>query len=99
MSSMDIFEHETALDFTTPKKASVQLDEDPQTWSRQVLTELYRVVPEISDYTPEVMFLKTDEEQGYALGVIVITNSTDSALSATRVGNAARTSIPRSWGR
>lgn len=93
MSGMDIFEHETSLIFAAPKLASVQLDEDPKSWTRQVLTELYRVVPEVSDYTPEVMFVKTDEEQGYALGVIVVTNATDSALSATRIGGSARKAL------
>jgi len=93
MSDMDIFEYEPELVFSTPKTAAVHLDEDPQTWTRQVLTELYRLVPEVSEYTPEVMFLKVDKEQGYALGVVVITSATDSALSATRVGGSAKKAL------
>ncbi len=89
MNGMDMFDYAPALDFSKPKTASVQLDEDPQSWARTVLTELYRTVPETSDYTPEVMFLKTDEEQGFALGIIVITNATDSALSASRSGGGS----------
>jgi hypothetical protein len=63
------------------KTASAELEEDATQWPRQVLTELFRVLPEISEYTPDVKFMKTNEEQGYALGVVVVTNSTNSALT------------------
>ena len=88
---MQLFEQE-ALVFR--KIASVELEEDATQWPRQVLTELFRVLPEISDYTPDVRFIRTNEEQGYAVGVIVVTNTTSSAL-ATQQPSAAAPPPPR----
>lgn len=79
---MDLFQNKPTLRFE--KLAAVQLDEDPETWARAILTELFRVVPETSDYTPRVSMMKIDEEQGFGIGVVVVENSTDSALSAVR---------------
>lgn len=75
------------------KVASAELEEDATQWPRQVLTELFRVLPEISEYTPDVKFMKTNEEQGYALGVVVVTNGTNSALAAE--GGARTTQQPQ----
>jgi hypothetical protein len=88
---MEMFLSEPELTFAPPTKvASAQLDENPQAWSRQILTELFRQVPESSEYTPQVLLSKVDEAQGYALGVIVIANTTDTALSAVRPSSGAR---------
>lgn len=73
------------------KVASAELEEDATQWPRQVLTELFRVLPEISEYVPEVKFTQRNEEQGYALGVVVITNTTNSALSASPSGASSPT--------
>ncbi len=72
------------------KVAAVPLDEDSSRWSSQILQELYRTVPEASEYNPQVLMLRQDDEQGFALGVIVISGQTDSALSAA--GNSQPTS-------
>lgn len=72
------------------KVAAVPLDEDPSKWSPQILQELYRSVPEASEYNPQVLMLRQDDEQGFALGVIVISGQTDSALSMA--GNEQPTS-------
>ena len=72
------------------KVAAVPLDEDPTKWSSQILRELYRTIPESSEYSPQVVMLREDPEQGFALGVIVISGQTDSALSAA--GNDQPTS-------
>lgn len=76
---MELFEAEG---LTFEKVANVELEEDATQWPRQVLTELFRVLPEISEYTPDVKFIRTNEEQGYAVGVVVVTNSTNSAIAA-----------------
>lgn len=70
------------LEFT--KTAAVPLDDDPSKWASQILQELYRQVPEASEYAAQVLMLREEHEQGYALGVIVISGQTDSALSATQ---------------
>lgn len=89
---MQLFEVE---ELTWDKVASVELEEDATQWPRQVLTELFRALPEISEYTPEVKFLKTNEEQGYAIGVVVVSNGTNSAIATTNSAvEAPRALIP-----
>lgn len=85
----ELFIHKPTLTFDRAKRAGIEVDENPDMWSRQVLSELYRQVPSVAEYTPTVMFMKTDEEQGYALGAVIISNSTDSALAATRMTRGA----------
>lgn len=63
------------------KVAATPLDEDPTKWSSQILQELFRQVPDASEYNPQVVMLRQDPEQGFALGVIVISGQVDSALS------------------
>ena len=50
---MELFVNEPSLTFEPSpgmaKKAATQLDEDPQRWARQVLTELFRQVPDSSE--------------------------------------------------
>jgi hypothetical protein len=87
MDAMNLFVQDPALVFE--KSATVELEEDPTAWPRQVLTELYRAVPEISDYLPEVNFLKVDEEKGFGLGVVVVSSSTSTALSSEVAGAPA----------
>jgi len=72
------------------KVAAVPLDEDAAKWGPQILQELFRQVPEASEYNPQVVMLRQDDEQGFALGVIVISGQTDSALSMA--GNEQPTS-------
>jgi len=92
---MELFLQEPELVFETSKVANTQLDEDPPAWARQVITELFRQVPETSEYVPQVMFSKIDPEQGYGLGVVVISNTTDSALAAVRPSEgSARAYVP-----
>ena len=94
MSSMaDLFVYQPRVTFERSKSAGIEVDENPDMWSRQVLSELYRQVPEVADYTPTVSFMKMDAEQGYGLGTIVLANTTDSALAITRMGNAPRKAL------
>lgn len=93
MTAMDLFVSKPQLTFppaSATKAASAQLDEDTESWPRQILTELFRTTPETSDYTPRVEMMKVDEEQGYGLGVIVIENATDSSLSIARTGPTSK---------
>lgn len=72
------------------KVAAVPLDEDPSKWSSQILQELFRQAPDTSEYNPQVVMLRQDPEQGFALGVVVISGQTDSSLS--NAGNQQPTS-------
>lgn len=77
---MDLFTPVKPL-FPT-KVAATPLDEDSSKWSAQILQELFRQAPDTSEYNPQVIMLRSDPEQGFALGVIVISGQTDSALSS-----------------
>lgn len=66
--------------FANTKVAATPLDEDSTKWSSQILQELFRQVPEASEYNPRVIMQRQDPEQGFAIGVIVISGQTDSAL-------------------
>jgi hypothetical protein len=86
MPSMDLFKYARPLTFAE-KVASIEVGEDQNLWSRKILTELYRTLPEASSYAPKVNFMRVDEEQGFALGVVTLDGSTNSALaSATQEG-------------
>ncbi len=86
----DLFVHQPVLSFERTKRAGIEVDENPEKWSRQVLSELYLKTPEIAEYTPTVMFMKTDPEQGFALGAVVLSNTTDSALATTRMSSQSK---------
>lgn len=83
---MELFITEPTLEFERAKTASVQLDEDPSMWPKEILAELFRQVPEASEYVPRVIMYQVDEEQGYGFGAVVIAASTDSALSVSSGG-------------
>lgn len=76
------------------KIAAVELEEDTTQWPRQVLVELYRALPDTTDYSPEVKFLRIDEEQGFGIGVVVLSSATTSALAATELSSARKALIP-----
>lgn len=89
----DLFMEKPVLQFE--KVAYVDVDEDPNKWPRQILTELYRVVPEVSNYTPRVAMMKTDTERGYGYGTVIIENTTNSALATTNLtGTPKQALIP-----
>lgn len=85
---MSLFTHVEPL-FPT-KVAAMPLDEDPAKWSAQILQELFRQCPESSEYNPQVVMLRQDPQQGFAMGVVVVSGQTDSALSQS--GNEQPTS-------
>lgn len=90
MSTMDLFLRKPELEFAktalTEKAAAVDVDEDSANWTRQILAELYKTIPEIAEYSATVIFHRRDDKQGYALAGVLLDNSTDSALAATRIG-------------
>lgn len=89
-SMTDLFVQQPVLSFSRTKSAGIEVDENPEQWARQVLSDLYLKTPEIAEYTPTVMFMKTDPEQGFALGAVVLANTTDSALATTRMSSQSR---------
>lgn len=60
----------------------VDLPDDPNTWPQQILQEVYKQVPYISDYQPHVEMKRVDAERGYGLGHVEITNQTEAPHTA-----------------
>jgi hypothetical protein len=89
----DLFIQQPTVKFERTKMSGLTVDENPNAWGRQVLGELYKQLPAVAEYTPTVMFMKVDEEQGYALGAVLISSSTDSALATSRVSRTARKAL------
>lgn len=67
---------ESSLDFVKTS-AQTQLPEDPNSWPQEVLQELYKQAPYISDFSPHVVMEKVDGEQGYGLGYVEVGNQTE----------------------
>lgn len=60
----------------------VELPEDPNAWPQEVLQELFKQVPYISDFQPHVQMDKVDAEQGYGLGHVEIANQSEAQMNA-----------------
>lgn len=57
--------------------AEVGLSEDPNRWPHEVLQELYKQVPYISDFEPHVEMQQVDSERGYGLGQVTLATQSD----------------------
>jgi len=57
--------------------AEVALPEDPNTWPKEILDELYKQVPYIADFQPHVNMTKVDAERRYAMGHIDVSNQSE----------------------
>ncbi len=91
---MSMFLSDPELSFE--KVSGIELEEDTNQWPRQVLSELYRTLPAVADYLPSVKFTTIDEEQGMALGIVELTNTTSAAVETQPVTDAvpARALVP-----
>lgn len=58
----------------------VELPEDPNTWPKEILDELYKQVPYISDFQPHVVMSKVDSERRYGLGHVEISNESEAQM-------------------
>ncbi len=63
--------------------AETALSEDPNSWPNEILQELFKQVPFISDFAPHIVMDKVDGERGYGFGHVQITNSTGMSPDAT----------------
>jgi len=67
-----------ASTLTFEKTASeVALPEDPNAWPNEILQELFKQVPYISDFEPHVVMDRVDAERGFAFGHIEVMNKTE----------------------
>jgi len=94
MTSMDLFLTDPVLTFERTKQSSTQLDENTENWPRQILTELFRQLPTITEYSPRVMMMKLDEARGTGFGSVIVSSTPDTALSAVRAAGQLQAIIP-----
>lgn len=57
--------------------AEAALPEDPNVWPNEILQELYRQVPYISDFDPHVVMDRVDAERGFAFGHVEVVNKSE----------------------
>jgi hypothetical protein len=62
--------------------AEVDLSEDPNQWPHEVVQELYKQVPYISDFEPHVVMEKVDSERGYGMGYVELTTKSEAQRDA-----------------
>jgi hypothetical protein len=60
--------------------ALVELPEDPNTWPKEILDELFKQVPYIADFRPHVVMTKVDPERLYGLGHVEISNESEAQM-------------------
>lgn len=63
--------------FTEKTAGEVDLPDDPNQWPQQILQELYKQVPYITDYQPHVQMERANAERGYGLGHVEIQNQSE----------------------
>lgn len=78
--------------------AETPLPEDPNTWPQEIQQELFKQVPYIADFTPNVNMVKVDAERGYALGFVDVMNKTElqpsTSPEALQAAGVQRVRIP-----
>jgi len=57
--------------------SEAELPEDPNSWPQEILQELYKQVPYISDFQPHVQMERVDAERGYGFGHVEVMNQTE----------------------
>lgn len=55
----------------------VSLPEDPNVWPQEILQELYKQVPYISDFDPHIVMDRVEAEQGYGVGYVEVMNKSE----------------------
>jgi len=66
--------------FVEKTAGEVDLPDDPNQWAQQILQELYKQVPYITDYQPHVQMSRVDAERGYGMGHVEIQNQSEAPM-------------------
>lgn len=67
----------------TKLSSETQLPEDPNKWSDEVLQELAKQVPYLSDFDVHVDMDTVDGERGYGLGHVEVTNKSEAPMTSS----------------
>lgn len=72
---------EVALEKTA---GEVDLPEDPNQWPQEILQELYKQVPYIADFQPQVTMERVDSERGYGMGQVEISSKSEAQMGTSQ---------------
>jgi len=87
---MDLFLDQQPIPFEFEKNAAeVTLPEDPNTWTNEILQELYKQVSYISDFNTHIVLDRLDAEKGYAFGHVLVSSKSESPAGAPPEQEAA----------
>lgn len=84
--TMDLFIEPTPVEKTA---AEVALSEDPNGWPNEIMQELYKQVPYVSDFEPTVIMDRVDAERGYGFGHVEVMNKSEVQRGASPEGMEA----------
>ena len=68
---------------TFEKTAGTRMPEDPNAWPQEILQQIFKEVPYMSDFSPHVVMDKVDGEKGYAFGHVTVMNQSETQRGAT----------------
>lgn len=71
---MDLFFQPQAI---FEKTAGKKMPEDPNAWPQEILQQLFKELPYMSDFSPHITMDKVDGEKGYGFGYITVMNQTE----------------------
>ncbi len=57
--------------------AEVSLPEDPNSWSGEIIQEIYKQVPYVADFDPEPVMTQVDGERAFGFGYVLVQNKTE----------------------
>lgn len=55
----------------------VKLTDSPESWQREIASEIYKQIPYLSDYAVNVVLDRVDAEKGFAYGAAEVTNKSE----------------------
>jgi hypothetical protein len=79
---MDLFVNPRQVELEK-NAAEAKLPEDPNQWSGEILQQLFKQVPYVSDFDPKVVMDRVDGERGFGFGHVEIQSRTEAPSSAT----------------
>jgi hypothetical protein len=68
--------HESTL-MLEKTSAEVNLPDDPNQWPTEILQELYKQVPYVADFEPDIIMDRVDAEKRYGFGHIEVANKSE----------------------
>jgi hypothetical protein len=57
--------------------AETSLPEDPNQWPNEILQQLYKEIPYVADFEPQIIMDKVDAERGFGFGHVEVGNRTE----------------------